>query len=130
MWTIQPHLRSLQRELAGSNYKIIANTVAQWSSENRVKLNSDKCKGLRISFSKKQSTTRAHFVDNKELECVDSSKLLGVTISNNLTWNELYPCFAHVLKERSRTRRETGPSYYLPRTVLHGCLRTIERCIY
>ena len=26
--------------------------------------------------------------DNKELECMDSAKLLGVTISNNFTWNE------------------------------------------
>lgn len=38
---------------AGSNSQIITNFVAQWSSENRVKLNSDKCKELRISFAKK-----------------------------------------------------------------------------
>ena len=40
---------------AGSNSQIIANTVAhaQWSSENRV--NSDKCKELRISFAKSKA---------------------------------------------------------------------------
>ena len=73
---------------AGSNSQIIANTVTQWSSENRVKLNSDKCKELRISFAKSKAQLAPIFVDNKELECVDIAKLLGVTISNNLTWNE------------------------------------------
>ena len=74
----------------GSNSQIIANTIAhaQWSSENRVKLNSDKCKELRISFARNKAQLAPIVVDNKELHCVDSAKLLGVTISNNLTWNE------------------------------------------
>ena len=61
----------------GSNSQIIANTVAQWSSENPVKLNSDKCKELRISFAENKAQLAPLFVDNKELECVDSSKLLA-----------------------------------------------------
>ena len=37
---------------ASSNSQLIADTVVQWSFENRLKLNSEKCKELRISFAK------------------------------------------------------------------------------
>ena len=37
-----------------SNAQQLADRVAQWSSDNRVKLNSDKYNELRISFGKKQ----------------------------------------------------------------------------
>lgn len=37
-----------------SKAKQLADRVAYWSSDNRVKLNSDKCKELRISFGKNQ----------------------------------------------------------------------------
>ena len=60
----------------------------QWSSENRVKLNSDKCKELRISFAKIKPQLAPVVVNNQELKCVESAKLLGVTVSNNLTWND------------------------------------------
>ena len=38
-----------------SSAQQIAENVAKWSSDNRVKLNSDKCKELRISLAKKES---------------------------------------------------------------------------
>ena len=66
----------------------IAHNVANWSADNRVKLNSDKCKELRISFAKKESHFAPIVINNEELGLVKSAKLLGVTISNNLTWNE------------------------------------------
>ena len=55
----------------------------QWSFENRVKLNGEKCKELRISFAKNKPQLAPIVVNNQELECVESAKLLGVTISNN-----------------------------------------------
>ena len=58
------------------------------SSDNRVKLNSDKCKELRISFAKEESHFAPIVISNEELGLVNSAKLLGVTISNYLTWNE------------------------------------------
>lgn len=72
---------------ASSNSQLIADTVVQWSFENRVKLNSEKCKELRISFANNKPQLAPIVVNNQELECVESAKLLGVTISNNLTWN-------------------------------------------
>lgn len=73
---------------ANSKSQVIANTVMQWSSENRVKLNSDKCKELRISFTKIKPQLAPIVVSNQELKCVESAKLLGVSITNNLTWND------------------------------------------
>ena len=71
----------------------IADKVAEWSMQNRVKLNSEKCKELRISFVKNELVKNEPqfapiVVDGKELERVTSAKLLGLTISSNLTWNE------------------------------------------
>ena len=56
--------------------------------QNRVKLNSEKCKELRISFVKNEPQFAPIVVDGKELERVTSAKLLGVTISSSLTWNK------------------------------------------
>ena len=72
---------------ASNNSQLIVDTVVQWPFENRVKLNSEKCKELRISFAKNKSQLPPIVVNNQELKCVESTKLLGVTISNNLTWN-------------------------------------------
>ena len=43
---------------------------------------------LRISFAKGEPQFAPIVVDNQELERVNSAKLLGVTISYNLTWND------------------------------------------
>ena len=43
-----------------------------WSSDNRVKLNSDKCKELRILFARNQLL-------------ITRNQLLGVTVTNNLS---------------------------------------------
>lgn len=71
-----------------SNAQQIADHISQWSAVNRVKLNSAKCKELRISFAKNQPEFEPIVVNGKELEIVDSTKLLGVTIANNLSWND------------------------------------------
>ena len=54
---------------------------------NRVQLNNDKCKELRISFTKKSPEFNPILINGEELEIVQSAKLLGVTISHNLSWN-------------------------------------------
>ena len=46
----------------------IADMVAEWSAQNRVKLNSDKCKELRISFAKDEPQFAPIVVDGNELE--------------------------------------------------------------
>ena len=53
---------------ASSNSQLIADTVAQWSFENGVKLNNEKCKELRISFAKNKPQLAPIVVNNQELE--------------------------------------------------------------
>ena len=65
----------------------IANKVVEWSMQNWVKVNSEKCKEFRISFVKNEPQFAPIVVDGKELERVTSAKLLGLTISSNLMWN-------------------------------------------
>ena len=77
----------------------IADKVAEWSMQNRVKLNSEKCKELRLSFVKNEPQFVPIVVDGKELERVTSAKLLGLTISSNLTWNEH---ISEVIKKASK----------------------------
>ena len=55
----------------------IADSVIEWSHENRVQLNADKCKDLRISFAKEQRVFDPVIIEGKEVEWVTSTKLLG-----------------------------------------------------
>ena len=64
---------------------ILANRVIEWSRENRVQLNAEKCKELRISFAKEQRVFDPVIIEGKEVELVTSTKLLGLTIANDLT---------------------------------------------
>ena len=52
--------------------------VAEWSLANRVQLNNEKCKELRISFARNKATFEPIRVHGKELELVDIAKLLGI----------------------------------------------------
>ena len=70
-----------------SKSQLIANQVIQWSIDNRVQLNNDKCKELRISFARKSPEFNPILINGEELEIVQSAKLLGVLISHNLSWN-------------------------------------------
>ena len=62
----------------------IADHVMQWSEEIRLQLHPDKCKELRISFSQEPAVLDQVTVNGKEIELVDSAKLLGVIINNNI----------------------------------------------
>ena len=48
----------------------------------------DKCKELRIAFAKEQSIFDPIIIEGKEVELVTSTELLGLTIANDLTWND------------------------------------------
>ena len=55
----------------------IADSVIEWSHENRVQRNAGKCKELRISFAKEQRVFDPVIIEGKEVEWVTSTKLLG-----------------------------------------------------
>ena len=71
-----------------SNAQHIANKVAQWFSDNRVKLNNAKCEELRILFSRNQPELQPIVVNGHELEVVHSAKLIGITLTSDLSLND------------------------------------------
>ena len=70
-----------------SNAQGITDELIEWSRKNRVVLNPDKCKELRISFDRNPEAFDPASIDGNEIEVVNSAKLLGITISDNSTWN-------------------------------------------
>ena len=90
LWKYVDHTMTSEVVAKGSdsNAQQLADRVAQWSSDNRVKLNNDKCKELRISFARTQPEFQPILVNGQELEVVKSAKLLGITVTSNLSWNE------------------------------------------
>ena len=66
-----------------SKAQSIVNQVIEWSHVNRLQLNPDKCKEL----LRNPVELDAVVIDRKEVEVVSNAKLLGLTISANLTWN-------------------------------------------
>ena len=71
-----------------SHMQAIAKRVIEWSGYNRVPLNTDKCKEIRISFAKEPRVFDPVIIEEKEVELVASTKLLGLAIANDLTWND------------------------------------------
>lgn len=69
------------------NAQQIADKVAKWSSDNRLKLKDEKCKELKISFARNQPELQPIVVNGKELELVQSAKLLGIIITSDLSQN-------------------------------------------
>ena len=64
-----------------------------WTNQNDMRLNSEKCKEMIIDFSRHYSLTSGiQSVTIGEqvglLERVEHANMLGVTISNNLTWSK------------------------------------------
>ena len=70
-----------------SNAQRHTDKVIQWSLENRVQSNNEKCQEMRISFSKFQQEFEPILINDDVLEVVENVKLLGLNISSNLTWN-------------------------------------------
>ena len=78
---------TMSEVVANGGAQHIADCVSQWSLDNRVQLNSEKCKELRILFTKKQSEFHPILVNGNQLEVVRSAELLGVIMTSNLSWN-------------------------------------------
>ena len=53
-----------------------------------MQLNADKCKEIRISFARNQPELNPITIENQIIEVVSDFKVLGLNISNNLTWNK------------------------------------------
>ena len=64
--------------------------VVKWTDDNDMRLNCDKCKEMIVDFSRNQgqsSDAQDICINEKTLEKVSHIKMLGVTVSDDLTWN-------------------------------------------
>ena len=62
-------------------------SFVKWCEDHYLLLNVKKTKELIIDFRKKKSITQPLFINNEEVEIVQSYKYLGVTIDDKLNWN-------------------------------------------
>ena len=65
-----------------------ASSVENWSLRNKLQLNPDKCKELRIDFKQKKDQFDPISINDQQLQVVNHAKILGLTISENLQWND------------------------------------------
>ena len=68
-----------------SDVQLAVAAVEDWSCDNHMQLNADKCKEMIIDF--KRNNHVFNHVNGKELSVVESVKILGLTVSSNLLWN-------------------------------------------
>ena len=62
--------------------------VLKWTDENVFRLNPTKCKEMQIDFSKKCGASTPLESEGKQFEVVKSAKILGLTIRDDLKWND------------------------------------------
>ena len=63
--------------------------VQNWSVENKMQLNASKCKELVISFTKPEKEfPRLNKIISGQIETVNHARILGLTISKDLKWNQ------------------------------------------
>ena len=114
-----------------SNAQNIADSVSMWCVENRMQLNPDKCKELRISFNAKSRSFDPIVVNGKELEVITNFKLLGLDINNKLTRNHHIDDVVKKLNKRlyflKQLKRAKVWQHFIPR-VLDQLLTMLSRC--
>ena len=64
------------------------NELQQWACENDMKLNGLKCKEMVVSFLQHSDNNTPLYINDQQLELVTSFKSLGVSINNQLKWND------------------------------------------
>ena len=75
------------------------NAVVEWSKSNHMKLNTSKTKEMFISFSRPPPKVPKITVNGTPLERVDEVTLLGLKLSNDLTWHHHVE---HITKKANR----------------------------
>ena len=59
-----------------------------WRDDNNLSLNVSKTKGLIVDYKKRRAEQAPINIDRAEVEQVESSKILGVHITNKLSWSK------------------------------------------
>ena len=71
-----------------SNAQAAVTSVEVWSRVNHMQLHPRKCKELIVDFSRDKRVFDPITIDGICIPVVSKAKVLGLTISNNLSWND------------------------------------------
>ena len=69
-----------------SSFQGDLNKISDWFKDNKMKINTKKCKIMRIT-RKKSPLVRDYYINDQSLEGVHIYKDLGLLTSSNLSWN-------------------------------------------
>lgn len=69
-----------------SNIQNAVDELSEASNRNKFQLNESKCKEIRISFARCQPQFDPIYINDHEIEVVETVKLLGLNISSDLKW--------------------------------------------
>ena len=69
-----------------SSFQADLNKISDWFKDNKMKINTKKCKIMRIT-RKKSPLVRDYYINDQSLESVHIYKDLGLLTSSNLSWN-------------------------------------------
>ena len=72
---------------ASSDLQTHLDSINQWIVNNNMRINAKKTKELNICFAKSPPILQPLTIDNVPLDCVKSTKLLGISIQSNLKWD-------------------------------------------
>ena len=94
-------------------------SINGWCKENGLKLSSLKSHSVMFTWRRKWSFSKPLRVDGNDIEMKESTKLLGITLDNKLSWNE------HIIKQCKKAkgilmqcRRAVGPTWgFTPKTM-------------
>ena len=65
---------------------MILNQLSKWTNENEMKINANKTKYMVINFCKSTQFNTRLYIENYLIEQVNQIRLLGVVLSDDLTW--------------------------------------------
>ena len=72
-----------------SEIQLATDEIQDQSTDLKFTLNEDKCKEMRVCFAKSvQPDISPVRINNKEIDLISSAKILGLTIRNDLKWND------------------------------------------
>ena len=61
--------------------------ISKWTEDQKMMINESKCKTMIFNFTNNYKFTTNLKINNKSLEVIDSTKLLGTILSNDLKWD-------------------------------------------
>jgi hypothetical protein len=80
--------RPIKSEADATKLQEDIDALQNWESTWQMSFNPDKCEVLRIT-NKRNKIMANYYIHGQQLQIVDNARYLSLTISKNLSWNNL-----------------------------------------